>query len=83
MHHPFLYISLPSLHEHTFSLPSLLLSLKLPTVDSWEKISFDGKSLQTEAKSCDFILNPDVRLFQLLVVVAAVNKNEWLDMDQT
>ena len=48
------------------------------------KISFDAKSLQIEAKSCDFILNPDVGLFHLLVVAAAGNKNECLGhMDQT
>ena len=29
-------------------------------IDSWEKVSLDKKSLQIfQAKSCDFILNPD------------------------
>ena len=28
-------------------------------IDSWEKISLDKKSLHIQAKSCEFILNPD------------------------
>ena len=34
-------------------------------IDSWEKISLDKKSLQIQAKSCDFILNPGLKPFSL------------------
>ena len=36
-------------------------------IDSREKISLDKKSLQIQAKSCDFILNPGLKLFSLCV----------------
>ena len=35
--------------------------LKKAIIDSREKISLDEKSLQSQAKSCDFILNPAKR----------------------
>ena len=37
-------------------------------IDSREKISLDKKSLQIQAKSCDFILNPGLKSFSFICV---------------
>ena len=45
--------------------------------DSQEKISLDEKSLQIQAKSGDFILNPGLKLFSLCVRVSSLTAFAW------
>ena len=48
-------------------------------IDSWEKISLDKKSLQIQAKSCDFILNPDFTC-SIFLIKGLASDLLWFDI---